>query len=104
MRSQITSNLLNIQIPLSRTTTIRTDLNPGSVMCQNCCQALAPSTRAASYSWFGIVCRPASTHVTTNGVQIQTLTSTIVPFAVDDSAPQSNIPSPNDFRISFISP
>src|SRR6476620_5857156 len=32
----------------------------GSVISTNCCQVLAPSTSAASYSDFGIACSPAS--------------------------------------------
>ena len=35
-------------------------INIGIVICQNCCQRLAPSTSAASYSVFGIICRPAN--------------------------------------------
>ena len=32
----------------------------GMVICQNCCHLEAPSTSAASYSDFGIICSPAS--------------------------------------------
>jgi hypothetical protein len=32
----------------------------GIVICQNCCQRVAPSTSAASYSERGIICSPAS--------------------------------------------
>jgi hypothetical protein len=54
------------------------NLSSGRVIDQKLCQALAPSTRARSYSSWGIDCRPASSTSIMKGVLGQTSTSTMV--------------------------
>ena len=58
------------------TPTTIVNFSSGRVMCQKLCQGEAPSTRALSYSSWGIDCSPASSTSIMNGVLCQTSTST----------------------------
>ena len=92
--SHTTSNLLNIQILRSSTVTVSMGASIGIVMCQNRIQALAPSTRAASYKDFGTVCSAARKHTVTNGVQVQTLTMIRISMAEVGFSNQAGLPKP----------
>ena len=74
-----------------------TPFRPGSVTSRNCCQGVAPSTAAASYSDAGIVCRPARIMIAKNGKPCQTSATMIAYSAVPGWASQgtASVTSPS---------
>ena len=70
------------------TATTSVGLTIGSVIWVNCCQALAPSTFAASYTSAGMVCRPARVNRPMNGAVFQTSAITIAQNDDESSASQ----------------
>ena len=54
----------------------------GKVTCQKVCQAVAPSTRAASSTSRDIACRPASSMIIMNGMKVQASSTMIEMRAV----------------------
>src|SRR5204863_4479563 len=65
-----------VWITENTTTTSVTGISNGQVTCQNRCQALAPSSAAASCRSGLMVCNPASSVIAKKGMPRQVLTST----------------------------
>src|SRR5258708_36020707 len=62
---------VKVKSTLKVITTAMIGVSSGSVTFQNCCQGVAPSIDEASYSDGGMVCRPASREIATNGTPRQ---------------------------------
>src|SRR6266699_6793165 len=61
----------NLKMILMMRTVMLTGSISGNVTCQNDCQALAPSTLAASSTSLGIAWRPASSMIMMKGIETQ---------------------------------
>src|SRR5690606_23816860 len=64
------SKVLKAKMKINSITVMLTGRSAGSVMCRNCCQADAPSMRAASYSTAGTLCSPATSRIIANGAKL----------------------------------
>jgi hypothetical protein len=87
--TRITSSTLKASIRRSRQVTISTGIISGSLMCQICCQAVAPSIRAASSAERGSDCSAASARMKMKGVhcQISAMITDISAFWPSQSTP-----------------
>ena len=83
------SNSRNVHSALRSTASSAGRWMPGHVTCTNCCHALAPSTRAASYSDVGIDCSAASSVIVKNGKLFQTVGTITAAMAVRASTNQA---------------
>src|SRR5512134_1363035 len=79
-----------VWITENTTTTSVTGSSSGQVTCQKRCQALAPSSAAASWRSGLIVCSPASSVMAKNGIPRQVLTSTAHHIAQSPSDKNGN--------------
>ena len=68
----------------------------GKVISQKVCQALAPSTLAASFTSTGSACRPASSRITMNGIQTQLSITMMVVRAIQGLVKKAGFSQPRN--------
>ena len=66
----------------------------GKVICQKACQALAPSTLAASSTSFGSACRPASSRIIMKGIETQASIAMMLSRAIQGEAKKAGLSQP----------
>src|SRR5688500_16527842 len=102
---KITLNMLNVQIDPRTTAGPSAGRRCGTVMCQNRCHALAPSTSAASYMSRGTDSSAPSATTIMNGKPSQVLVTTLAVNADEnDENHDTSPPSPAASRSESIAP
>ena len=95
MSASFSSKMIRSTIAVTLTGSIS-----GKVISQKDCQAVAPSTLAASFISFGSACRPASSRIIMKGIETQASIAMMLMRAIQGSVKKAGLSQPRQ-RASF---